>query len=187
MKKNKTLFLVLILLAINVFVYSLQAQERYIDKSGYLKFEASEKLIEPVEATNDVVTAVLNADNGEFASLALVTGFRFKNSLMEEHFNENYIESETYPKAIFKGKLLGFDLSSLSNTPKEFEVDGKLELHGKEKQVKTVVSLHQLDGAIVMKGSFAVAPSDFDIEIPSIVKNKIAKQVNVFLNFNLKP
>ncbi len=187
MKNNKTLFLALVLLMINVFVYSLQAQKKYIDKSGYIKFEASEKLFEPVEAVNNAVTAVLNGENGEFASLALVTAFRFKNSLMEEHFNENYIESETYPKAVFKGTLLNFDLSSLSETPKEFEVDGKLELHGKEKQVKTSVSLQVLNGALVMKGDFVVAPSDFDIEIPSIVKSKIAKQVKVAINFNLKP
>ncbi len=187
MKNNRTLLLALVLLIINVLVYSLQAQTKYIDKSGNIKFEASEKLFEPVEAVNNAVTAVLNADNGEFASLALVTAFRFKNSLMEEHFNENYMESETYPKAIFKGELRDFDLSNLSETPKEFEVDGKLELHGKEKEVKTVVRLHQLNGAIVMKGGFAVAPSDFDIEIPSIVRGKIAKQVNVSVNFKLQP
>lgn len=183
---RKTLLFSFTLLLMNLFVFSLFAQQKYIDKSGYIKFEASEKLFEPVEANNESVTAVLNADNGEFASLALITAFRFKNSLMEEHFNENYIESETYPKAVFRGKLLNFDHSSLSDTPKEFEVDGKLELHGKEKQVKTIVSLQKLDGAIVMKGDFIVAPSDFDIEIPSIVKNKIAKAVKVSINFNLK-
>ena len=183
---RKTFFFSVTLFLINVFVFSLLAQKKYVDKSGYIKFEASEKLFEPVEATNEAVTAVLNSENGEFASLALVTAFRFKNSLMEEHFNENYIESETYPKAIFKGKLLNFDLSSLSETPMDFEVDGKLELHGKEKQVKTQVSLQKLDDAIVMKGGFIVTPSDFAIEIPSVVKNKIAKAVNVSINFNLK-
>lgn len=183
---RKTFFFSVTLFLINVFVFSLLAQKKYVDKSGYIKFEASEKLFEPVEATNEAVTAVLNSENGEFASLALVTAFRFKNSLMEEHFNENYIESETYPKAIFKGKLLNFNLSSLSETPMDFEVDGKLELHGKEKQVKTQVSLQKLDDAIVMKGDFIVTPSDFAIEIPSIVKNKIAKAVNVSINFNLK-
>ncbi|GMN09036.1 hypothetical protein MTsPCn9_05080 [Croceitalea sp. MTPC9] len=186
MKTNKILLLVIAFLT-NVFVLSLHAQKKYVDKSGYIKFEASEKLFEPVEAVNKSVTAVLNTDSGEFASLALVVAFRFKNSLMEEHFNENYIESETYPKAIFKGKLTSFDLSSLSNTPKQFEVDGKLELHGKEKQVKTMVSLQKLNDAIVMEGDFMVTPSDFDIEIPGIVKNKIAKEVQVTINFNLKP
>lgn len=183
--KNRKTFCLSIFLLTSIFAISLNAQ-KYVDKSGNIKFEASEKLFEPVEAANESVTAVLNADTGDFASLALVTGFRFKNSLMEEHFNENYIESETYPKAIFKGKLIGFDLSSLSDTSIEVEVDGKLELHGKEKQVKTAVSLQKLNGAIVMKGDFRVSPSDFDIEIPSIVRNKIAKEVLVTISFNLK-
>jgi hypothetical protein len=185
MKIKNIQFATLILL-ISVSTNQLYAQNRYVDKTGYLKFEASEKLFEPVEAVHKSVTAVLNADTGEFASLALVVGFRFKNSLMEEHFNENYIESETYPKAIFKGILTDFDLSSLSKNPTEVMVDGKLELHGKEKEVKTTVSLQKLNGAIVMKGDFTVAPSDFAIEIPSVVKNKIAKEVIVTLNFNLK-
>jgi len=184
MKNRKTFYLSIILLT-TAFAFNLNAQ-KYVDKSGSIKFEASEKLFEPVEATNESTTAVLNVATGDFASLALVTGFRFKNSLMEEHFNENYIESETYPKAIFKGKLIGFDLSSLSDAPTEVEVDGKLELHGKEKEVKTVVRLQKLNGAIVMKGGFSVTPSDFDIEIPSIVENKIAKEVRITINFNLK-
>ena len=186
MKQSK-IPLAAILILISVFAFNLNAQNKYVDKAGYLKFEASEALFEPVEAINKAVTAVLNTDTGEFASLALIVGFRFENSLMEEHFNENYIESETYPKAIFKGMLIDFDLSSLSKDPIEIMVDGKLALHGKEKEVKTKVSLQKLNGTIVMKGGFTVTPSDFDIEIPSIVKNKIAKEVLVSLNFNLKP
>ena len=83
--------------------------------------------------------------------------------------------------------LIDFDLSSLSDNPIEIMADGKLALHGKEKEVKTTVSLQKLNGAIVMKGDFTVTPSDFDIDIPSIVKNKIAREVLISLNFNLKP
>lgn len=183
--KNYRILTALMCLIITAFTFNAHAQ-KYVDKSGNVKFEASEKLFEAVEATNESVTAVLNAATGEFASLALITGFRFKNSLMEEHFNENYIESETYPKAIFKGKLTDFDLSNLSETAIEVVIDGKLELHGKEKAINTKVSLQEIDGAIVMKGNFTVAPSDFDIDIPSIVENKIAKEVSIIINFNLK-
>lgn len=185
MKKIKSNTILFLIAALFMTISSVEAQNKFIDKKGSIKFEASEKLFEPVEATNESTTAILNADTGEFASLALMTGFRFKNSLMEEHFNENYIESETYPKAIFKGKLIGFDLSSLSVAPAEVEVDGKLQLHGKEKEIKTFVQLQELDGTIVMKGGFSVSPSDFGIEIPSVVKNKIAKEIKVSLNFKL--
>jgi len=105
---------------------------------------------------------------------------------MEEHFNENYIESETYPKAIFKGKLLNFNHSNLTENPSETVIQGKLQLHGKEKQIRTTLDIQKIDDFIVMKGSFSVAPSDFDIEIPAVVRKKIAKEIIVELNFKLR-
>ena len=164
---------------------SLQAQ-RLVDRNGQVAFEASEALFEPVAAKNESVTAVLNTESSEIASLALIKGFRFKNSLMEEHFNENYIESETYPKATFKGKLLDFDIANITDAPQQVRVDGKLELHGKEKAIDTYLNIGKNSGAIIITGSFIVTPDDFDIEIPSLVKNKIAKEVKVSLEFNLK-
>ena len=86
------------------------SQEKYWTRSGTLTFEASMPAFEEVKATNENVTAILNTTDGTFAALALVKGFRFKNALMEEHFNESYIESNRYPKAIFKGQLLNFDV-----------------------------------------------------------------------------
>ena len=182
MKKMKhTLSLVLII----VSSIALQAQNKYIDKKGTLTFEASEELFEPVKATNESVTAILNTETNEIASLALIKGFRFKNSLMEEHFNENYIESETYPKAIFKGKLLDFNFSNLMENQTEVVVDGTIELHGKEKQIKTTLKINKVDDLIILKGSFTVTPSDFDIDIPKVVENKIAKNIIVYLDFKL--
>jgi len=89
------------------------SQEKYWTRSGTLTFEASMPAFEEVKATNENVTAILNTTDGTFAALALVKGFRFKNALMEEHFNESYIESNRYPKAIFKGQLLNFDVRNL--------------------------------------------------------------------------
>lgn len=163
---------------------SITAQ-KYIDKKGKIAFEASEELFEPVKATNSSVTAILNTETNDIASLALMKSFRFKNSLMEEHFNENYIESETYPKATFKGKLLDFDFSSLSENETEVTTDGKLELRGKEKQIRTILKVKKSGDSIIIQGSFKVAPADFDIEIPSVVKNKIAKDIIISLDFKL--
>ena len=89
------------------------SQEKYLTKSGVLNFEASVEAFEEIKASNSNVTAIFNAANGQIAALALVKGFRFKNALMEEHFNENYAESDLYPKAIFKGELVGFSLDPL--------------------------------------------------------------------------
>ena len=163
----------------------INAQDKYIDKKGAITFEASEELFEPVKATNASVTVILNTESNEIASLALMKGFRFKNSLMEEHFNENQIESETYPKATFKGKLQDFNFSEITETNTEVIVDGKVELRGKEKEIRTTLNIKKSGDLILIQGSFKVTPADFDIEIPSIVKNKIAKEIIVSLDFKL--
>ncbi|MEL6484427.1 MAG: YceI family protein [Bacteroidota bacterium] len=182
MKIQNTFFVLALMLA-QSFV---SAQDKYVDKNGQVTFEASEKLFEEVKATNSSVTAIFDSGTLEIASLALVKGFTFKNSLMEEHFNENYIESETYPKATFKGNLKDLDVSSLSEETTKVPVAGTLELHGKGKQVNTELDVKRVGDIIEMTGNFVVAPADFDIEIPKIVANKIAKQVQVALHFKFQ-
>jgi hypothetical protein len=162
------------------------AQNKYIEKNGVLIFEASEKLFEEVKAENSSVTAIYNVETNQIAALALMKGFHFENSLMEEHFNENYIESNTYPKATFKGDLLDFDpQTDLGTNSTSVKVKGVLELHGKQKTIETTLNVQKVDGVIWMKGSFTVDPLDFGIEIPKIVRNKIAKEVKVLLDFKL--
>lgn len=162
------------------------AQNKYIEKNGVLIFEASEKLFEEVKAENSSVTAIYNVETNQIAALALMKGFHFENSLMEEHFNENYIESNTYPKATFKGDLLDFDpQTDLGANSTSVKVKGVLELHGKQKTIETILNVQKVDGVIWMKGSFTVDPLDFGIEIPKIVRNKIAKEVKVLLDFKL--
>ncbi len=165
-------------------IHSIAAQ-KYVEKKGTIIFEASEKLFEPVKAENKNVTAILDLETNKIASLALMKGFHFKNSLMEEHFNENYIESETYPKATFRGKLLNFNYEVLSNSPTQITVEGKIALHGKEKEIRTILTMQKEGDFITMKGSFTVLPSDFNIEIPAIVRKKIAKEIVVQLDFKL--
>ncbi|MDX6180898.1 YceI family protein [Flavobacterium sp. Fl-77] len=176
----------IIVIAILAFSNWAIAQEKLVCKSGIITFEASVPSFEEVKATNKSVTVVLNPATGEIASLALVKGFRFKVALMEEHFNENYIESDQYPKATFKGKLENFDSNSLTATPKDFTVNGKLELHGKTVAIKTVIKMSKSSGGINMLSNFSVNASDFNIAIPSVVKNKVSNKINVQLNAVLK-
>ena len=186
--KTKQNIIVQLLLSVVILISVssvLSAQGKYIDKKGEITFEASEALFEPVKATNESITVILNTETNEIASLALMKGFRFKNSLMEEHFNENYIESEIYPKATFKGKLQDFNFSEITDKNTEVVVNGKIELRGKEKEIQTTLNIKKSGDSIIIQGAFIVTPADFDIEIPSIVKNKIAKEINVSLDFNL--
>ena len=169
-----------------IFSSNAVAQGKYLDKNGVLIFEASEKLFEEVKATNNTVTAIYDSSTNQIASLALMKGFRFKNSLMEEHFNENYIESNVYPKAKFKGMLVDFDPEKdLNQNITKAKVKGTLEIRGKQKEIETLLTIQKVDDTIAMSGEFVVTPEDFDIEIPNIVKNKIAKEVTVNLDFKL--
>lgn len=182
---NKPLYRILTFLLV-LIALPIASQDKYLDKNGTIVFEASEQLFEEVKATNTSTTAIYNTKTNEIAALALLKGFRFKNSLMEEHFNENYVESDTYPKATFKGALIDFDSNNdFGDSPLKVTVKGVLELHGKQKNITTDVAIQKIDDVISITGSFTVLPSDFDIEIPKIVRNKIAKSVNVSLDFKL--
>lgn len=162
------------------------AQEKLISKSGKIIFEASVPAFEEIKATNSGVTVVLNPKTGEIASLALMKGFRFKIALMEEHFNENYVESDKYPKATFKGKIDNFDVTSLSTTAKEYIIKGKMEMHGKTKDVTVTAKIKKTALGIEILSNFSVLASDYDIQIPSVVKNKVSNKINLKLEATVK-
>lgn len=162
------------------------AQNKKITKTGEITFEASVPSFEEVKATNKSVSCILNTKTGEIAALALMKGFRFKVALMEEHFNEKYAESDTYPKATFKGTIKNFDLNKLDKTAKEYILNGTLKIHGKSKEITTTAIITLKGGSIELTTDFIVSPADFDIEIPKIVVNKVAKTVNVSSKFLLK-
>lgn len=176
---------IIAILSLALLSFSTVADKK-ITKTGIITFEASVPSFEEVKAKNEAVTCILNPDNGEIAALALMKGFRFKVALMEEHFNENYIESGKYPKATFKGKIDSFDETKLTSTAKEYTIKGKLELHGKSKDITIKGKIKKNGETINLVSNFVVNVDDFDIEIPSVVSKKLSKQVNVALDFNLK-
>lgn len=170
----KKAFYLITLISLNIF-----SQTKYITKTGTVNFEASVPAFEEVKAKNETTTAILNSDNGEFAALVFVKAFRFKNALMEEHFNENYAESDTYPKATFKG--------SIKNINNIHFIDGELTFHGKSKLYKDIpVTYISKENTINISGSFKAKVSNFNIEIPKIVQNKVSQSVDISFNFDLK-
>ncbi|GGD29353.1 YceI family protein [Flavobacterium orientale] len=162
------------------------AQDKLITKTGTIVFEASVPSFEEVKAKNEAVSCVLNTTSGEIASLALMKGFRFKIALMEEHFNENYVESDTYPKASFKGTIEDFDYRKIDQNQKEYTVNGKIEMHGKSKQISVTAKIKKTEKGLEFLSNFDLNADDFNIKIPNIVSKKVSKKVNVDLNFNLK-
>lgn len=162
------------------------AQEKLITKTGKITFEASVPAFEEVKAKTETATCILNSVTGEIACLALQKSFRFKIALMEEHYNENYMESDKFPKATFKGKIENFEASALNASQREFTVKGKLEMHGKSKDVTTVAKIRKTAAGVEIVTSFKVNTDDFGIEIPSVVKSKVSKTVNIAAEFLLK-
>jgi len=180
MKKFKLISL-LIIIGFGSF-----AQTKMVTKTGKITFEASVPAFEEVKATNSAATVVLNPATGEIASLVLVKGFRFKVALMEEHFNENYMESDSYPKATFKGKIDNFDASKLTATAQNFTIKGKMEMHGKSKDISIPAKIRKTADGIEIDSEFTLNTDDYGIEIPSVVSKKVSKKVSVKLDATLK-
>lgn len=168
-----------------LFVGVIASAQKYYTKTGETDFKASVEAFEPVEAKSNSTTAVLNTSSGDLAALLFIKSFHFKVALMEEHFNENYMDSDKFPKATFKGKVKGFSMLELSGSAKEFDLSGTLTVRGKAKDIQTKAMISKVGDKVVIKSKFSVKPQDFDIEIPSIVRKKIAKDINIAVHYEL--
>ena len=104
---------------------------------------------------------------------------------MEEHFNENYLESSKFANSTFKGKIAGFDAKKLTATKTVYDVEGDLTIHGVTKKVKTKIYLTSNGSKVGATGNFSVHAQDYGIEIPSLVKEKFAEQIKVSFDFDL--
>lgn len=175
------------IIAISFILANSTFSQKMMTRTGEIKFEASMPALEEIAATNKTVSCIFDESNGDFVALALVKAFKFKAPLMEEHFNENYIESSKFPKATFKGKILNFEANKLSSTKSIYDLEGDLTMHGITKKVKTKISLAVNAGKVTSIANFIVKPTDYGIEIPSIVKDKIAENVKLMINFVLEP
>lgn len=160
--------------------------QKYFTRSGEIYFEASVPSFEEVAAKNNTVSSIFDISTGEIAVLVLVKGFRFKVPLMEEHFNENYIESDQFPKATYKGKVINFSASKLSSSKVVFDVEGDLTIHGITQKVKSKITFLKSGEKLLASSTFKIKPSDYKIVIPSIVKSKIAETVEIDLKFELE-
>ena len=162
--------------------FSASAQQ-YMTREGHVRFFSTTP-IEDIEAENHQTTALLQAD-GAFAFRVPVLGFRFEKALMEEHFNENYLESHTYPNGSFEGSIDGFTDALKDGESHDVLAKGVLTIHGVEKQ-REIPSTVQWNGTgWDIESVFTVAPADHNINIPKVVRNKIAPTIEVTVQANL--
>lgn len=171
---KKIIFIILYSVALNSY-----AQKEMNCTTGIINFEASVPLFEEVTATNKTASCTLNTKNGVLTSVVQMKEFRFKLSLMEEHFNNKYLETDHYPQATFKGIIEGFNLNIIDATPKEFKLKGELKIHGKTKKINTVITLRKSEGKLEINSNFSILIKDFDIKIPEILSIKVAETVNI--------
>ena len=166
-----------LLLTFLVFSVSQLMAQRYITRNAEVYFLSDKDALEVVEATNNQVGAVVDLSSNDIAFQIQMRAFKFKIALMEEHFNENYVESEKYPKATFKGTFtnLPADLSKQH----ELLVAGVIDFHGVQKDVEVNVSLQFIEGELVGTSNFVLLCSDFGIKIPKIVSDKLANEIQV--------
>ena len=175
--KQFLLFIILIFSQQDLF-----SQQFYTDK-GVTKFDGSKAAFEPIKATNNNSVSIIDSETGQIAAVILISKFEFRLGLMQEHFNENYLESNVYPKSTFEGKIKDFNVLNLTENVITHEITGNLTIKGVAKKIKTIAEISKLDNQIKIKSNFSVFLSDFGIKVPKIVFKKIDEEVKINLNF----
>ena len=174
----KSTFAVLFTLISSVLI----AQKYKSEKSVVTFF--SRAAIEDIAATNEKSVSIFEASTGEVAFLITISDFQFEKSLMQQHFNEKYMESDKYPKANFKGVISGFDMSTAVDQP--VSAEGTLTIHGQSKGIDVPGLLQILNDKIVMKSTFMIELKDYKIKIPQLLWQNIAESVEVNIEFTYK-
>ncbi|GAB3006196.1 hypothetical protein GCM10027051_01720 [Niabella terrae] len=178
MKKN------LVILCLFLLHISTGTAQKYFTKNGTISFEAGTAL-EDIVATNKTAASVLDAATGQIEFAALIKGFEFRRALMQEHFNENYMESSKYPRASFKGKIINIRSVSFQK-PGSYPVTikGTLEIHGVKKEMQTEGSIKVSGATVEARARFVVTISDYKISIPGVVRDKISTTATVDVRCN---
>lgn len=179
---KKIAFLVFLSLAATQLV----SAQKYMTRTGKVSFFSSTK-VENIEAFNNEASSVVDSKTGDMVFVIPIKSFKFEKALMQEHFNENYMESSKFPKSEFKGKI---DNLAAVNFKKDgtynVTVSGNLTMHGVTKAVKSKGTIKVAGSNLTLNSKFNVAPADYGIKVPSISADKIAKTIEVTVASVLK-
>lgn len=177
----KSVKLLILFLAI-LSGYSYRAQIYMGEKCSISFF--SETKMENIDAVNSVAKPVLNSKNGAFAVKASQTAFIFKSAFMQEHYNENYVESEKFPYATFTGKINEV-IDYAKNGVNNVTITGNLDMHGVSKPRTISGTIEIKDGMVIMHSKFEVKVADHGIKVPSLYIEKIAEVIQVTFDTEL--
>lgn len=161
--------------------------QKFITKNGYIGF-LSQTPVETIKAENNQVVGALDISTGEMVFQALIKSFHFDRALMEEHFNENYLESDKIPKSIFKGKITNLSAVDFKkNGIYNVSVEGDLTMHDVTKKITANGTIEVVTGGLNANSKFDIVPEDFNITIPGVVRNKINKSFEVTITMKYTP
>ena len=179
----KRLFLLAFFLNI---VFAVNGQ-KYMTKNGFIGFY-SHTPMEDIKADNNQVVGVLDISTGEMVFQALIKSFHFDRALMEEHFNENYMESEKFPKSLFKGKITNLASIDFSKTGTyDVTVEGDLTIRDVTNKISTKGTIEVVNGGINANSKFNIVPEDYKITIPGVVRDKFDKSMAVTVTMKYTP
>ena len=178
---------IVIIIIFTVFATTGKAQTKYITQNGHINFFSSAP-IEDITADNNAVGSIIDPVTGEVVFTLSKRGFEFEKKLMQRHFNENYVESDKFPKSTFKGYITDNDKVDYSK-PGTFlvNVKGELAIHGVTKTIRTPGTIEVTSNGLKASSMFIVKPADFDIKIPGIMRNKIAEEIQVTVDMEYTP
>lgn len=173
MKKTALLMVMLLLVSF------LTNAQKYMTKVGTIKFFSNTPM-EKIDAVNRQVNSALDISSGNFVFKVLIRGFEFEKALMQEHFNENYMESEKFPNSTFTGKINNIKTVNIGKDGiYKVEVEGDLTMHGVTKNIKVNGSLDIKSNTILGKATFQVKPKDYNITIPKAVIKNISETIQI--------
>jgi polyisoprenoid-binding protein YceI len=172
--------------AITFFFLAANAQ-KYMTRNGYIGFY-SHTAVEDIKGDNNQVASILDISTGDIVFQVLVKSFHFDKALMEEHFNENYMESEKFPKSTFKGKITNLSSIDFSKPGKyDVTVEGDLNIHDVTNKVAAKGTIEVITGGINANSKFNIVPEDYKINIPGVVRDNIAKNLEVTVTMKYTP
>jgi polyisoprenoid-binding protein YceI len=177
-------FLLMLFIASAIFA---PAQDLHITRTGKIVFHAGTSL-EDIDAVNNEAASVINVKTGEIAFTVLIKSFHFKRALMEEHFNENYMESSKYPKSVFKGFITDIGNVNFSGDGSyKITAEGDLTIHNITKRVTVPAVITVTGGKIAATAGFKVKIADYNIKIPGVVADKISKEADIKIDCRYEP
>lgn len=161
-----------------MLLLSVQAEaQQYFTKEAQIRF-FSKTPLEDIEAVNKKAVGVINTMSADLEFSVLLKGFEFRKALMQNHFNENYVESDKYPKATFKGKLLGPVVWTTDGVYKS-DVAGTLTLHGVTQPQKATATITIKNGVIGGTADMVIVLEDYKIKVPALAQANISKTIAV--------